>query len=115
MRHRLIFSTLAVALGLFVGETSAQTRGPPMSTTGTVQTTTTATATDTSVAASAEVLLDLSRRLETLEGALSNQTGEAAARKLIWVNALQTELFADPPPSATRAAEIEREIISLEG
>lgn len=111
MRHRLIFSTLAVALGLFVGETSAQTRGPPRSTAGTVQTTTT----DTSVAASAEVLLDLSRRLETLEGALSNQTGEAAARKLIWVNALQTELFADPPPSATRAAEIEREIISLEG
>lgn len=113
MRHRLIFSTLAVALGLFVGETSAQTRGPPRTTTGTVQTTTTTT--ETSLAASAEVLLDLSRRLETLEGALSNQTGEAAARKLIWVNALQTELFADPPPSATRAAEIEREIISLEG
>lgn len=111
MRHRLIFSTLAVALGLFVGETSAQTRGPPRSTTGTVQTTTT----DTSVAASAEVLLDLSRRLETLEGALSNQTGEAAARKLIWVNALQTELFAEPPPSATRAKEIEQEIIALEG
>ncbi|UTP40704.1 hypothetical protein M9M90_05870 [Phenylobacterium sp. LH3H17] len=114
MRHRLIFSTLAVSLVLFTGETSAQTRGPPRTMAGTVQTTTTAT-TDTSVAASAEVLLDLSRRLETLEGALSNQTGEAAARKLIWVNALQTELFADPPPSATRAAEIEREIISLEG
>ena len=110
MRPRLIVGTLAVALGLFAGESSAQTRGPPRA--GTLQTTTT---TVTSVAATSDVLLDLSRRLETLEGALSNQQGEAAARKLIWVNSLQTELFADPPPSAARAAEIEREIIALEG
>lgn len=113
MRSRLIASTLALALGMFVSDASAQTRGPPRTTTSTA--TASATTAVTSDAASAEVILDLSRRLETLEGALSNQTGEAAARKLIWVNALQTELFAQPPPSATRAVEIEREITALEG
>ncbi len=113
MRPRLLVSTLALALGVLACEAAAQTRGPPRSMTSSVQTSTTTAVTSDS--ASPEVLLDLSRRLETLEGALSNQTGEAAARKLIWVNALQTELFAEPPPSVTRASEIEREIIALEG
>lgn len=63
---------------------------------------------------SAAQLYDLGRRLQRLEQQLSWRTDDAGKSMLARVNAMQSQVFADLPPTSTQFANIAAEVSRME-